>query len=109
MRLLVIAMLFIVAGCGSYTKDYQPKLVEPVKDSAKYEADRQHCFVEVDERMEASLKAHKAGVDAAGLLGIVGVIAYSSGVSPDDDFRRAPSEIFDDCMSKRGYKIQSPK
>lgn len=105
MRYVAYVALLLVAGCGRYDSNYQPKLSEQPADAAKYEADRKKCFAEVDKRGDAASEAHKSDTAAIGAFGVLGYAAVSSNTNPDDDYTKTPMQMFDECMATKGYKV----
>jgi hypothetical protein len=107
MRKIIFGLVLLLAACGQYTKDYQPKLAEQPKDPIKYEADRQYCFTDVERRGDIAAKAHISDDRVMGAFGLLGYAAVTAEADPNDDYFRPLSQQFDECMAARGYKVVS--
>lgn len=108
-KILLIGALLAVSACGRYDSSYQPKLAKPAADPVKYEADRQACFGEVSVRQDRAQKEYReSGRHTAGAaFGILGSAVDIGTADPDKDYSKTPMQMFDECMTAKGYKVVS--
>lgn len=107
MRLSVFAFVaaLVTAACQPWGMSYTPKLAEPASSNAKFESDLQFCRNDMIRRMDEAEARHANDAPLAGVFGAAGAAAdYASG-DKNDDFYKSQSQVIDECMAARGYKV----
>lgn len=97
-----ILLILFLTGCAVM---HEPDLIEPPKDPEKYQSDLKFCKDEATKRFRAAQDNHSSlGAD---MFGLAGAIATQPKYDPNDDYFKNNSQMTDECMSAKGYKLAS--
>lgn len=100
-----LLLFLVLAACGRYGDNYQPKLASVPTNPDKYETDRRVCISEADRLGNEAREKYFNRNSRASTFGIVGNLLAAEFEPMDEKYNKTPMQMVDECMRTKGYKV----